>query len=328
MSERPIVAFSDGSSKGNPGPGGWGVVIVTPDGSWRNWEVAPHTPRTTRWSSQRPSRRWPRSKACLDQSRSIRTQPTSSRASTNGSGAGARRGWRTAEGNEVLNRDLWEQLAGLVDARGKGAIAWHYVRGHVGTPGNERVDGIADTLARLGEIDLYRGPLTDYGRAILDVPADTTVPKRSGHTASRGKSAVPPYAYLSLVDGELMRHSTWADCERRVKGRSGRASRRPRTRPRRCSSFGNGRLNRSGERRRAACRGSRRVSAQQLIARNRRRIRAALVLVMRRKGVPNGHVTKTSAAHLTYWFNGIAMSTTASSNRPSEKAWPVVRLTA
>ena len=32
MSERPIVAFSDGASKGNPGPGGWGVVIVTADG--------------------------------------------------------------------------------------------------------------------------------------------------------------------------------------------------------------------------------------------------------------------------------------------------------
>ena len=89
----------------------------------------------------------------------------------------------------------------------------------MGTPGNERVDEIADTLARHGEVELYRGPLLTYGREILDLPEDTTVPKRSG-TAARGKSA-PAYSYLSLVDGELMRHSTWADCERRVRGRSG-----------------------------------------------------------------------------------------------------------
>ena len=55
---------------------------------------------------------------------------------------------------------------------------------------------------------------------MLDLPADTTVPKRSSTSATRGKAAAA-YSYLSLVDGELMRHSTWADCERRVKGRSG-----------------------------------------------------------------------------------------------------------
>ena len=32
MSEQPIIVFTDGGAKGNPGPGGWGVVIVTPDG--------------------------------------------------------------------------------------------------------------------------------------------------------------------------------------------------------------------------------------------------------------------------------------------------------
>jgi ribonuclease HI len=118
-----------------------------------------------------------------------------------------------------LNRDLWERLAGLVDARGKGGIEWHYVRGHVGTPGNQRVDEIADTLARHGEVELYRGPLASYGRAILDLPEDTSVPKRSG-TAARGKSA-PAYSYLSLVDGQLMRHSTWATAAARQGAQGG-----------------------------------------------------------------------------------------------------------
>ena len=221
MSERPIVAFSDGASKGNPGPGGWGVVIVTPDGLVT--ELGGRAAHTTNNKMELTA-----AIAALGEVQdlpgpvAIYTDSTYVIKGINEWIWGwRRRGWKTAEGNEVLNRDLWEELARLVDARGKGTIAWHYVRGHVGTPGNERVDEIADTLARLGEIELYRGPLTDYGRAILDVPADTTVPKRSGHRLRAASRRCAPHAYLSLVDGELMRHSTWADCERRVKGRSG-----------------------------------------------------------------------------------------------------------
>jgi len=48
-----------------------------------------------------------------------------------------RRGWTTAEGAPVLNRELWEQLAELVVERGRGGVKWHYVRGHAAVPGNE-----------------------------------------------------------------------------------------------------------------------------------------------------------------------------------------------
>jgi ribonuclease HI len=132
-----------------------------------------------------------------------------------------RRGWRTAEGKDVLNRDLWERLATLVEDRGKGGLVWHYVRGHVGTPGNERVDEIADAFARNVQVACYRGPIAGYGRAILDVPGDTSVPARSGKTVARAVADRSATVYLSLVDGRLMRHATWTDCERRVKGRSG-----------------------------------------------------------------------------------------------------------
>ena len=221
MSQQPIVAFSDGASKGNPGPGGWGVVIVTPDGLVI--ELGGRAAHTT--NNRMELTGAIEALGHLDGQAGPVAIYTDSTYVIKGISewiwGWRRRGWKTAEGNDVLNRDLWEQLARLVDARGKGAIAWHYVRGHVGTPGNERVDEIADTLARGGEIELYRGPLMHYGRAILDLPADTTVPKRSAQSATRGKSSATPYAYLSLVDGELMRHATWADCERRVKGRSG-----------------------------------------------------------------------------------------------------------
>ena len=221
MSDRPIVAFSDGASKGNPGPGGWGVVIVTPDGlvTESGGRAAHTTNNRMELTGAIEALRHPDG---LAGPVAIYTDSTYViKGISEWIWGWRRRGWKTAEGTEVLNRDLWEPLARLVDARGKGAIAWHYVRGHVGTPGNERVDEIADSLARGEEIELYRGPLLHYGRAILDLPADTTVPKRSAQSGARGNSSGIPHAYLSLVDGELMRHSTWADCERRVKGRSG-----------------------------------------------------------------------------------------------------------
>jgi ribonuclease HI len=87
----------------------------------------------------------------------------------------------------------------------------------VGTPGNERVDEIAVAFALQMPAQLYRGPLAGYPLDILQVPDETTLPKRTA--ASSAKAAA--YSYLSVVDGVPMRHPTWAECESRVKGRSG-----------------------------------------------------------------------------------------------------------
>ena len=168
-----------------------------------------------------------------------------------------RRGWKTAGGGDVLNRDLWEQLLSLVNTHGRNRIEWHWVRGHDGTPGNERVDEIAVAFSRSRDEQLYDGPLSEYALPILDLPDNTMLPARvsagrgsatpaSGGplfgtdagqdsllgTEARGaKAAVtaktrptskgPAYSYLSLIDGALERHATWAECERRVKGRAG-----------------------------------------------------------------------------------------------------------
>jgi len=147
-----------------------------------------------------------------------------------------RRGWKTAEGSDVLNRELWEQLSSLVTARGKGRIAWHWVRGHDGTPGNERVDQIAVAFAKQRSEPLYDGPIAGYELPILERADGTSISENpewdlsnpSGRASSRapGKPAsraskAAAHSYLSVVDGVLERHQTWADCERRVKGRAG-----------------------------------------------------------------------------------------------------------
>ena len=54
------------------------------------------------------------------------------------------RGWRKADGKPVLNQDLWMQIDALMLGR---KIAWKWVKGHAGHPGNERVDGLANSEA-------------------------------------------------------------------------------------------------------------------------------------------------------------------------------------
>lgn len=220
---QPIVVFTDGAAKGNPGPGGWGAIVVTPAGEVI--ELGGRAPATTTNNRMELT-------AAIEALSHLHGVPGAVAIYTDSTyviqGIRAwifgwrKRGWKTATGGDVLNRDLWEQLDALALARGKGGIAWHYVRGHAGTPGNERVDEIADGLAQGRQITLYRGPLIGYPCAVLDLPSDTVVPARTASAGGRAESrSKAPYSYLSVVDGQLARHTTWADCERRVKGRAG-----------------------------------------------------------------------------------------------------------
>jgi ribonuclease HI len=133
-----------------------------------------------------------------------------------------KRGWKTAQGGDVLNRELWEQLSSLTGARPRQDVNWHWVRGHVGTPGNERADAISVAFAMQQAADLYVGGLEGYGLPILQLPDDTRLPTRpAGAAAPATKTKVSAYSYLSVVGGVPMRHVTWAECERRVKGQPG-----------------------------------------------------------------------------------------------------------
>ncbi len=219
MSSPPIIVFTDGAAKGNPGPGGWGVIVVTPDA--RVTELGGGSPHTTNNKMELSG-----AIAALEHVAAIRgpvavyTDSTYViQGITQWVWGWRRRGWKTAQGGDVLNRDLWEQLSALTGARARGEIDWRWVRGHVGTPGNERVDEIAVAFSLQKTADLYEGPLDGYGVSILDLPDDTSLPKRpAGAVSARAGAA---HAYLSVVDGVPMRHATWAECEARVKGRSG-----------------------------------------------------------------------------------------------------------
>jgi ribonuclease HI len=215
-----IIVFTDGAAKGNPGPGGWGAIVVTSDR--RVTELGGGSPLTTNNRMELGG-----AIAALQHIASlpgpvaIYTDSTYLiQGITQWVWGWRKRGWKTAQGTDVLNRELWEQLSSLIGARARGDVNWHWVRGHVGTPGNERADQISVAFAMQEAADLYVGPLDGYALPILQRPDDTSLPKRTaGSTATKTKVAA--YSYLSVIGGVAMRHVTWADCERRVKGQSG-----------------------------------------------------------------------------------------------------------
>ncbi len=98
-------------------------------------------------------------------------------------------------------------------------ISWHYVGGHIGIAGNERCDEIASAFAEGKEPTLYHGSISEYKINVLNLDFDShkKVTKKT-KSASAGKKA---YSYLSLIDGKLNKDTTWAECEKRVKGVKG-----------------------------------------------------------------------------------------------------------
>lgn len=217
------IVFTDGACSGNPGPGGWGAIIVSPSGQVR--ELGGGQASTTNNQMELT--------AAIEALRTLRDDSgaiwlyTDSvyviRGITEWIHGWRRRRWLTAEGTPVANREHWEELSRLVAARGQASkITWKFVKGHNGTPGNERCDavavGFAQAVAGQGPRPrLYAGSILNYAHAILDLPPDVAVPE----IKDRGGPKAAPFAYLSMVDGVAMRHATWAECERRVKGRSG-----------------------------------------------------------------------------------------------------------
>lgn len=216
----PIIVFTDGAAKGNPGPGGWGAIVLTPDE--RVTELGGGSPHTTNNKMElsgaiaalRHVAREPGPLAIYTDSTYV------IQGVTQWVWGWRKRGWKTAQGGDVLNRDLWEDLSSLAGARGR-ELEWRWVRGHAGTPGNERVDEIAVSFSLQRPTELYDGPLERYALPILQLPDDTALPKRAPGASAGSRSKAAAYSYLSVIDGVLMRHSTWPECEARVKGRAG-----------------------------------------------------------------------------------------------------------
>ena len=219
--ENRTLVFADGASSGNPGPGGWASLIVNHRGQVveLGGREVPTTNNRMELKAVIQGLDWILKHSDVhsqNQPVSVYTDSTYViRGITQWIWGWRKRNWTTAEGQTVLNKDLWQSLSELSS---QFEVEWHYVRGHSGIPGNERVDQIAVAFSRGERPKLFLGSLLQYDVPVYDIPEKTELPEmRSKEIAKKST----PYSYLSLVDNQVMRHATWKECEQRVKGRSG-----------------------------------------------------------------------------------------------------------
>lgn len=206
-----IKVFTDGSSRGNPGPGGWGAII---DFGEEIRELGGREDRTTNNRMELS--------AVVETLEFLENQNiTSSKVKfftdssyvANGIkfwiNGWRKNNWKNKANQEVANVDLWQKIDGLLNVF---EIDTENIEGHVGIPANERADKIATSFADnkpdnlfVGQKRLYQVDLSNFS-------------KNEDMSSSKKKSGSKAYSYLSLVDGQLQTHKTWSDCENRVKG--------------------------------------------------------------------------------------------------------------
>lgn len=134
-----VVIYTDGACKGNPGPGGWGVLLKAGQAERELWGGAPHT------TNNRMELTAVIEALASLKRRSRVTLHTDSQYVRNGITSWIHnwkaRGWRTADGKPVKNAELWHDLDRL---NAQHDVQWRWVKGHAGDPGNERADALAN----------------------------------------------------------------------------------------------------------------------------------------------------------------------------------------
>jgi ribonuclease HI len=139
-----VTIYTDGACLGNPGPGGWGAVLIQDQA---RWELSGGYKRTTNNRMELM--------AVIGALRSVTSTSvfvelyTDSKYLHDAVNKGwldkwKRNGWRTADKKPVKNRDLWLELDGLLQSY---QVQFHWVRGHSGHPENEHCDKLASEAA-------------------------------------------------------------------------------------------------------------------------------------------------------------------------------------
>ena len=144
----PVEIYTDGACSGNPGPGGWGVLLRS---GGREKELCGGEARTTNNRMELTA---------VIRALEALKRPVTARVHTDSQyvqkgisewiHVWKRRGWKTADRQPVKNVDLWQELDKLA---GLHELEWQWVKGHAGHAENER----ADELARRGMADFLKG---------------------------------------------------------------------------------------------------------------------------------------------------------------------------
>lgn len=136
-----IDIYTDGACKGNPGPGGWGVLLKSGD-TVKELFGGENPTTNNRMEMQAVIEALGALKRPCAVTLHVDSQYVL-KGITEWLPGWKAKGWRTAAKQPVKNVDLWQKLDALV-AGGGHRIEWRWVRGHNGDPGNERADELAN----------------------------------------------------------------------------------------------------------------------------------------------------------------------------------------
>lgn len=236
---KTISIFTDGSSRGNPGPGGFGAIIIFSEEKNNNGAVQIDAVRKSDTVAElggiekhTTNNRMEITAAIAALSYLSKIYNLKSPVSiysdssylvngiTKWVHGWEKNGWKTMARQPVENQDLWETLVELTRnyaEHSRNKIQWELVKGHIGIAGNNRADEIATAFADNLKPELYNGPLEKYPiKNILDIKIDGE--KNSKKSDDKNRSRAKAYSYISLVDGIIKVHKTWGECEARVRG--------------------------------------------------------------------------------------------------------------
>jgi ribonuclease HI len=207
-----ITVYTDGASRGNPGPGGWAAIIVSND---KVVELAGGVRKATNNQMELQGviealnyiyKNSPDSTVLLHADSAYVLNGLSSWLD-----GWVRNNWITSTKKAVENREQWEELLEL-RTKFKNRLELVKVKGHSGHNFNDRCDELAVSYALGKNIDLFSGNLSDY-----TVTSDSS-PKK---VVKKTKNKETAYSYVSLVDGKVFVDKNWDACEKRVKGKKG-----------------------------------------------------------------------------------------------------------
>ena len=136
---KTIQIFTDGACCGNPGPGGWGVLILAESGAQEFYGAEEQTTNNRMELTAAIQ-----GLGAVESGASVAIY-TDSQYVKNGLESWIKawkaNGWRTSAKKPVKNQDLWRALD---SAAQRLAVSWHWVKGHSGHPQNERADALAN----------------------------------------------------------------------------------------------------------------------------------------------------------------------------------------
>jgi ribonuclease HI len=139
MHEYDIIAYTDGACKGNPGPGGWGVLLVSGDihKEYCGGELNTTNNRMELKAAIVALQMCPETASvlvCTDSTYLVKGIVV-------WLSDWKKKSWKTSSGQPVKNKDLWVILDDLCNRR---EVSWQWVRGHAANSGNETADRLAN----------------------------------------------------------------------------------------------------------------------------------------------------------------------------------------